>query len=449
MKKVEATIEEYGMFANVSKALIGFSSGPDSVCLLDVLHNIYKDTIDFELVYVNHGLRPQRMLRREEAIAKEYAERYRAECKILPVRIKKKGLGVEAAARAARYDALRLHLEKTGAERIVLGHNLDDLVETFLLNLLRGSGTAGLRSIPAHRPPFVRPLLNCKKADILNYLKVRRLRYVIDRSNQSLEYRRNIMRMKVLPVLLKLNPEMHETIRRECQILKYDDEYIWKNAKKVYKKVVKIEKECAVLDINTLMRYNNPVTIRLVMRVIEELCGSLEGYESKHYYAIVSLTDKEHSKKISLPKGLYAQREYESIVIGHASPERTVRKTVDINSSSLSIGDYLLKIGVGKEYGKRKMARNREIFDLSQLSLPLYVRNKKPGDTIETKVGRKKLKKVFSEQRIVPRKRDETLLLCDQKGILWVIGFKRAYRGFVGDKTKNILAVEYEHINKR
>lgn len=447
LRKVEATIEEHRLLNGVSKVMIAFSGGPDSTCLLDVLHCIFRDRIEFEMVYVNHGLRPRGELQREETKVRSYAKRYKIPCTIIPVRVRSGGLGLEAAARRARYDALHTHLEKTGAERIALGHNLDDFVETFLLNMVRGSGMSGMKAIPVKRLPYVRPLLYCRKADILNYVKARRLSYVMDRTNLSLEYRRNLIRRRILPFLLKLNPEIHEAIRRESQILKCDDEYIWVQALKAYKKTVRLEKGCAVLDIGRLKRYNKAVAIRLVMKAVEELSGSLDGYESKHYHSIYGLTNRECSKKVNLPKGLYAQREYSNIAIGRERAARTFKIPVDIERGRLAVGNWLLKMRVEKGRGRVDVAENREVFDLERLALPLYVRNKRPGDVIESKVGRKKLKKIYSEQRIPPRERGSTLLLCDQRGILWVIGFVRAYRGFVSSRTRKKLAVEFERID--
>lgn len=444
VRKVDATIREHQMFEGVEKAIIAFSAGPDSVCLLDVFHILFQNKIDFELVYVNHGLRPQSMLRREESMVKEYALKYNAKHKILSVKVKKKGAGLEAAARAARYSALLSHLGNTGAARIVLGHNLDDFVETFLMNFIRGSGMTGLMSMPAKRLPFVRPMLNCKKSDIIKYLKLKKLKYATDSTNQSLDYRRNFLRMKVLPILEKLNPEIRDTVKRECQILKNDDDYLWREANKLYRRTVRFEENCAVLDTTKLMRYNLPVTIRMVMKVISKLRGDLAGYESKHYYAIVSLANKEHRKRISLPKGLYAQREYEDIVIARMRPSKKWKMPVDINDGSLTVGNVRLTMIVKKGHDVILSKDNRESFDLDKLRLPLYVRNKRPGDRLQMSIGRKKLKKVYSEHRVAPRQRGWTLLLCDQVGILWVVGIRRAARGMITSGTKQTLAVEYE-----
>lgn len=445
--RVRATIERYHMFDKVAKMIIAFSAGPDSVCLLDVLRDLFGESVEFELVYVNHGLRSKRVLGYEEKLTKDYAVRYKIKHKILNIKVRKRKEGIEAAARTARYRALSRYLRKIGADRVVLGHNLDDFVETFLLNIVRGSGMRGFRSIPAVRLPFVRPLIDIRKADILDYLRTKRLSYAVDETNLSLDYRRNLLRLKVLPVLLKINPELPDTIRREVEILRHDDEYLWKKAEKVYARVARAAKDCVLLDINKIMRYNFSIVTRLVMKALQDLRGSLDGYESKHYHAIIGLRDKECGKRISLPKGLYAQRERDEIAIGFIKPRAQLRVPLDVSKRGCVIGDYKLSINVARMLDSTSFRENREVFDLKDIELPLYVRNRRVGDLIETKIGKKKVKKIYSEHRIAPRERENTVLVCDQKGILWILGIARAYRGFISKKTKNFLVVEYERID--
>ncbi len=446
-RRVERTIAEHRMLDGVTKAMISFSAGPDSVCMLDVLHSIFAGQIEFELVYVNHGLRPSINLLREERMTQEYAARYATKCKILRVKVQKRKEGIEASARAARYRALNRHFARTGMQRIVLGHNLDDFAETFLLNILRGSGMRGLRSIAAVRLPFVRPMISLKKQDILKYLKARKLEYSVDETNRSLDYRRNVVRLKVLPVLAQINPEIHETIEREVWILKQDDELLWKQAEKAYRKVARRTRDCVLLDLNKIMSYNFPIVSRLVMKAIQELNGSLDGYESKHYHSIISLTDKECSKRISLPKGIYAQREHENIALAKRQPRTKLMVAVDLKDGVISAGDYRLVLSVKKKHDLRKTLAHQEVFDVTDLALPLYVRTRRIGDIIETKIGKKKVKKIFSEFRVAPRKRDRIPVLCDQKGILWIVGVARAFRGFVSKKTREYLVVDFEHLD--
>jgi tRNA(Ile)-lysidine synthase len=447
IKNVTESIERYRMFDKVEKVLIAFSAGPDSVCLLDIMHKLMSKNVEFELVYINHGLRSARALAREEKMTMDYAARYGVEAKILRIIVRKRKLGIEAAARASRYRVLQRYCVKTGAQRILLGHNLDDVVETFLLNILRGSGARGLRSIPATRWPFVRPLINVKKADVMSYLQARKLTYAIDRTNLSLAQRRNLLRIKVLPILRKLNPDIHSAIKREIEILKQDDEYIWAQVRKVYPKVAYAEKESILLDLHKIVRYNLSLVNRIVMKAILDTVGSLDGFESKHYHAILSLIGKQSGKRVVLPKGLYALRDRDRILIGHRKPKPRTAGPMRIGVGESVIGNHRLRVRVLDEWNLRQNPKNCEVFDLDMLDGPLYVRGRKDGDIIDTKIGRKKLKKVFSEQRIRARMRDSALILCDQKGILWILGMARAFRGFVSEKTKRFLVVEFEHID--
>ena len=163
------------MFKSVKRVVIAFSSGPDSVCLLDTLFNFYHDKIDFHLVYLNHGLRPQEYLSKEEALTKKYAMKYNIKYKIIPLKVSRTNLGSEGTARQMRHKVLCKYLRRINGQVIALGHNLDDVVETFFMNLIRGSGARGLRSIPAKRQPFVRPLIDLKKIEIIKYLRNKRL----------------------------------------------------------------------------------------------------------------------------------------------------------------------------------------------------------------------------------------------------------------------------------
>ncbi len=444
LSEVEKAIEQHNMLKGVQKMLIAFSSGPDSVCLLDVLYTLYSKKIDFRLVYVNHGLRPQKNLRNEENLTKKYASQYDIRYKIIPVKVSKKKIGIEAAAREKRNRALLSYMNRVNARRIGLGHNADDMVETFFMNLLRGSGSRGLKSIPPVRMPFIRPLINVKKTEILEYLKAKELRYSMDETNRLIGYRRNLLRHKIIPELIKINPELHDAIRREIQFLAQDDEYLEKEAERVYKRVAQVEMNHVLIDINRILKYNPSVRKRVLMDVIRELMGNLDGYESKHFQAVIGLKDKESGKRIHLPKGLYAQREYGNLVIGRARHTEEKIFPVAQENEFLIFGNSIVRTRIVEKFDLKKRTPICEAFDLDKVKLPLFIRNKRDGDYVETKVGKKKIKKIYHEFRIPLRKRSELLMLCDQKGILWMLGVVRAFRGFISKKTKKILVVEFE-----
>ncbi len=447
LKTVQNTIKTHKMFAGAKKVVIGFSAGPDSVCLLDTLNALYGDTVKIHLVYVNHGLRSQRILEAEENLTRRYALKYQLEFKIIKVKIRKKKIGLEAASREARYRVLLNYGKKIKAQRIALGHNFDDVLETFLMNLLRGSGAKGFSSIPAMRLPFVRPLIDLKKSEIIEYLKTRKLTYALDKTNIKLDYRRNLLRHKIIPQLLQINPGLYQTIKREIQIAHEDDAYFCAKAAQAYKRACVKEENHVLLDLSRILRYNPSIRNRVVMKAIADLRGDLAGYESKHFAEIIGLKDKKSGKRVDLPKGLYAQREYDKICLGLARPKKSKGLRIGISDARSVSNRIFVSTKTARVFDLKKLQPNQEVFDLTKLKPPLLIRNRRNGDHIETKIGKKRVKKLLNEMRVPLHKRSEIMILCDQRGILWIPGLVRAFRAFVDKETKKFLVVNFENIN--
>lgn len=445
------------MLKGVKKVLIAFSAGPDSVCLLNALHHLYRNKLKFCLAYVNHGLRPLKVMNFEENLTKEYAQKYKLAYKLLKVKVPQTKLGIEAKAREERYKALLAYMNKIGAQRIVLGHNLDDLIETFFMNLLRGSGTRGLGSIPPVRLPLIRPILNLTKKEILQYLQKQQLPYSIDEMNRNLGFRRNLLRYKIIPELTKINPRLYEIIKREIEILRQDDEYLQKQALRVYQKIVTRDKNYLGLDIKKIMRYNKSIINRVALKVIKNLKGNLDGYESKHIEAIIGLKDKDNGKWINLPKGIYAQKEQHRIIIGPVASVKQYELTIGLNDVLEIPGRISVKTQLLSKFNLKERAPNCEVFALDEIKPPLVIRNRRAGDEIETKFGTKKVKKIYNEARIPLRKRETVMMLCDKKGILLIFGIRRAFRGFINKprlsgmdrnkRTKKLLKVEFADLD--
>ncbi len=344
-----------------------------------------------------------------------------------------------------RYKALRRYMRMINGQAIALGHNLDDVVETFFMNLIRGSGARGLRSIPAKRQPFVRPLISLKKTEIIKYLRGKKLDYSQDETNRLLDYRRNLLRHKIIPKFLKINPELHQVIERAIDILRQDDEFLEEQAGTAYTRVAERKFSHISLDTKKLLKYNPAIQSRVVMKAIKDLRGVLDGFESKHIAQILSLRSKESGKKIPLPKKLYAQKEYNKVIVGVPKPLRQVEIAIDTENDFLVIGNLLIKIRTETGFDLRTLEPNCEVFDLDGLEPPLLIRSKRDGDFIETKIGRKKVKNVFQELKTPLHQRKEIMMLCDKTGILWVIGIARSSRAFISKNTKKILVVNFAH----
>jgi len=183
------------------KYVLAVSGGVDSVVLLDLLSNL--SGIDLVIAHFNHGIRPDSV--KDELLTANLAAKYK-----LPYEAGKRGLGAKAsedAARQARYAFLEDVQNKHAASKIITAHHQDDLIETALINLIRGTGRQGLSAISSN-PDILRPLLKFSKKEIIGYAKANKLKWREDMTNADTDYLRNYLRHKVLSGL--------DTVKREA-----------------------------------------------------------------------------------------------------------------------------------------------------------------------------------------------------------------------------------------
>ncbi len=215
-------------FKRGETVLVGFSGGPDSVCLLHFLHYLaQKKHFEIIAVHVHHGLRGKEAdadARFCKAFCKQAAIPFILKKKAVRALAKKQDLSIEHAARKARYSAYSEAARQTGATKLALGHHADDQAETILLNLLRGTQLNGLCGIPLRRPlnkqvEIIRPLLCITRAEVEMYLKINKLTYVVDQTNQDTAYTRNWIRHELLPLLESKQPQIRRHLVHLAQQL--------------------------------------------------------------------------------------------------------------------------------------------------------------------------------------------------------------------------------------
>jgi tRNA(Ile)-lysidine synthase len=228
-EKVRLTIKRYNMLLSRQTVLIGLSGGPDSVCLLHILSGLKEEmSLSLYAAYIDHGLRPLD-LPGEIQFCKELCERLSVPLKIRAINVKEfavqKGLSKQEAARQLRYQSLQEIAQEVGASRIALGHNADDQVETFFINILRGTGPKGLSGIPPVRANIIRPLIEIERREIEEFLDKNGINYIIDPSNLKDIYLRNRLRHKIIPELKRINPSLTETMIRSMRILREEEGY--------------------------------------------------------------------------------------------------------------------------------------------------------------------------------------------------------------------------------
>ena len=195
IKGVLNTINKHKLIQENDKVVVGVSGGPDSICLLHVLNNI-KSMLNFEIVvaHINHQIRPE--ADEETEYVKEFCDKLNVKCFVRKIDVIKKAenekIGTEEAGRYARYEFFEEVLKQENANKIATAHNANDNAETVLMNIFRGTSTAGLKGIePIRDEKFIRPLIECNRNDIENYCKTNNLQPRIDKSNFENIYMEN------------------------------------------------------------------------------------------------------------------------------------------------------------------------------------------------------------------------------------------------------------------
>ena len=189
--------------------LAAVSGGADSSAMLAGLAALRKEAgFTLNCVHVEHGIRPAEESRGDARAVEALCENLEVPCKVIhiaPGKIAafagKGGPGIEGAARIFRYRALNREARRLGADRILVAHTRDDLLETLLMRILRGAGPAGLAAMPRNRGRITRPLLDLTRQDVLGYLEERGISYRTDATNNDIRYFRNRIRHKLIPLL--------------------------------------------------------------------------------------------------------------------------------------------------------------------------------------------------------------------------------------------------------
>ena len=249
---------------------------------------------------------------REEAISDEkYVEEYckKNNIEFFAKRIKveemaeKEKIGTEEAGRKARYEFFNEILNKTNANKIATAHTANDNAETVLMNIIRGSGTLGLKGIEAKNGKLIRPLIECKRSEIEKYCKDENLNPRIDKTNFENIYTRNKVRNMLIPYIENnFNPNIIEAINRLSDLSKQENDFLEKLTKEAYKKIlVEQKKNEIILDLNSFNSQEIVIKNRLVLYTINILFGTRSGIEKKHIEDIIKLCSNNIGNKFLIP----------------------------------------------------------------------------------------------------------------------------------------------------
>ncbi|MHB8483079.1 MAG: tRNA lysidine(34) synthetase TilS [Nitrospiria bacterium] len=456
LNKVRENLESLGVKPN-DLLIVAVSGGPDSVCLLYLLSEIGK-TYPFKLHvgHLNHALR---------GIEADEDADFVKKCSDtlnIPSSIVKKDIASLAksmrkskqeAARTVRYQVLNEILQQERGDWIVTAHHRGDQAETFLMRLIRGSGSHGLSSIPRLRGVVIRPFLPFAKEEILTYLKQHQIPYREDSSNKFPHYFRNQIRQELLPFLEKYNPNMTRVLEHEADILMEEDRVLEEEVRKILPQIASFpEKRKSVLKIDPFLKAPVAIQRRILRHILFQMKGDLLDIRYIHIQQLCYLAQKmENGKSIGLPEGIKVYKSYGSLVFLDQNSIQSKSETallIPIPGQAVST-DLKIQVRTSliKEAPQHKPLKNNAFFDYSQISLPLILRTRHPGDFI-CPVGlqgkRKKLQDIFVDLKIPRILRDSIPLIATPDRVLWIVGMEQDFQSRFSSKTDTCLRIEVD-----
>ena len=454
IKKVIKTIERYKLLNKEDRVVAAVSGGPDSTALLVALAQI-ASLLDFSIIvaHFNHGLRGAKS-DEDEKYSQELAKKMGLifVSGKMDQKLRQKGESPEDFYRQQRYQFLNKVAEDYNAQKIALGHNIQDQAETVLLNLLRGSGLGGLKGIlPMREGKFIRPLIEVSRPEIIAFLSEAGISYCQDSSNESKIYLRNKIRSELIPYLKeKFNPRIEENLVQMAEILRQDDDYIRNSVQEAMKSTyIQNHPNRISLNIEYIKGLAPAIRSRLFKKILESLNPEKNGFSFSNIKALERLAQvTESGKRISLPLGIEAKREYDSLILER---DKICLKQVDYEypvniPGIIHVKETNRTISIEKTFRDKidQHNKNKVYLDLDKIQQPVILRNRRDGDRFQPlgMKGRQKIKSLFINQKIPRNKRNEIMLLVDQNSVIWIENIHLSERVKISPQTINILALE-------
>lgn len=414
------------------KLLLAISGGIDSMVLLHLFHEL-----NFNICVAHCNF----MLREEESNKDEEFVRTTCESLNIPAYIQRFDtnqlaldykLSIQLAARKIRYEWFSELLKTENLDCVLTAHHLDDEIETFLINLTRGTGLEGLTGIPEVNGTIIRPLLSFTREEIENYAKENEIKWREDASNASNKYLRNKLRHDVVPILKELNPSFMQSFQNTLNHLKQAQSLVDDASRIVYKKVVQEEGNQKKINISELIKLENYKSY---------LFQWLKPLGFSAWEDIYALVNAQSGKQVFSENYIILKDRHFLIVSEKNQFDNQTTFTIKKDVKEVK---YPLKL-VFSKVEKISNPSNTAIFvDEEKIIYPLTIRKWQEGDFFYPSGmdGKKKLSKYFKDEKYSLLDKENQWLLCSENQVIWIIG-KRADSRFIADEhTQLIIKIE-------
>ena len=435
IQKLTAHINTNVPFLKDKKLLIAISGGLDSVVLYHILTSL---NFNISLTHCNFNLRGKESYLDEEFVnnlsqktsnqifIKSFdTEKYSKENK----------LSTQIAARELRYTWFQELVEKHNFDYILTAHHADDNLETFLINLTRGTGLEGFTGIPKINGNIVRPLLPFSREEILKYAKENKIEWREDASNASTKYTRNKLRHQVIPVLKEINPSLLSSFKKTLENLQESQQILEDRIEEVSSEIIETKEAITKINIDKIQQLSNPKAY---------LYQLLKNHSFTEWNDVYDLLSAQSGKQVfSKTHRLLKDRDF--LILSRKTDVNldAVERSFDINKDELEITN---PIHLTFETVKQKSTENKQTIyvDKDLLKYPLLVRKWQNGEYLyPTKMqGKKKLSKFFKDDKFSLLEKENTWLLCNADNqIIWVINHRQDRRFSTTSSTRKTLKI--------
>lgn len=458
--KVLGTINKHNLIQKGDKIVLGLSGGPDSVCLLHVLNRLKKDfNIEIYAAHLNHqirGIEAQKDALYVSKLCEDMGIVFFVKSINVPKYCENEGLSLEEGARKLRYEMFYEIKDKIKANKIAIGHNLNDQAETVMMRIMRGTGLTGLKGIDYIRDNcIIRPILDVERSEIEEYCEAYNLNPRIDKTNLENIYTRNKIRLDLLPYMKdNFNSNVIESIVRMSNSLKSDNDYIEKEAEAKFREVSNVkEKGFVEINLDNFICLHDAIKVRVLRKSIKHILGDTNFVDQRHIEDIMSLeSDSKVNKMLTLPRNIFVYRKKDSIILTN---EEIVNEEIEFYYNVPSNGFIKIKelkqiietqvISIDR-YKSMKLDNSSKGFDFNKVKGGIVIRSRRQGDKIKLAMGSKKVKDLFIDLKIPREERCKIPIITDSEGIICVGDYKISENYKIDESTKEVLKINFNKL---
>ncbi len=434
-------VSDFRLFGPEEPILLAISGGVDSMVLAELFH---RAGYNFAIAHCNFGLRGSES-NQDESFVTSIADTYGVKLFVKNFKTREYAgfnkVSVQMAARTLRYEWFDELVQNEGFKAVATAHHLDDQIETFFINVLRGTGISGLHGILPNRTRIVHPMMFAFRRQIEEFASDEAIAYREDSSNRSSKYVRNKIRHDLVPLLGEINPEFRKTITATIDRLRETEMLVTNHIEEVREQVEILNDGIVTFKIPGLLKlqprevylYELLQPFNFNRSVTDEISAALEEISGKQFFSATHRALKDRDLLMITELGLAGVVPAGEVLIEAKSPD--IKKPVHLRFSEMENNSALVISKSG----------NIVMLDASKLSWPLRLRKWKEGDAFVPygMTNSKKLSDFFIDNKFSIIEKENAWLLISGNEIVWLVGHRIGNSYRITPETKSILKIEW------